>query len=417
MAHSLKSFCGLVLERKYRLDRFVGEHEEQSLFTTPLPDDDEGLVRIVPADAPNAVGLRRAWALASGLTHRNLLRVFATGDAELDGIPVVWAATEQPDDTLSLLIETRPLDATEGTEVLNALVDSLDYLHRNGLVHGAVRPDQIVAVGNSVKLSVNTLAPIDSRPFRRGLLTPVNVADDVAGLGATVVEMMTQQRPAAEADPEQMIANADLPSPFREIAIGCLRDERFGRWTLRRVREELDPSLAAEAQPVVVPASASPVKRLPVVMVAAGIVLLLLLAFGIRKMNYSAAQSAADSASSAAETRARVVFPPAPAAVPESPRPSPFTRTPPPATAASASNYAVVAAAYDQYDAALKRAQSLQSKWPGAELKVYPPKGEGRQYLVVVASGMTREQAERTRRKAVNAGFPKDSYVTRLLRG
>lgn len=76
-------------------------------------------------------------------------------------------------------------------------------------------------------------------------------------------------------------------------------------------------------------------------------------------------------------------------------------------------NWAVVAAIYKDYDSAAKRARSM-----GADAKfsptVFPEKGQGNKYMVLVGSGLTRAKAEDLKIRATAAGFPSDMYVTRL---
>ena len=76
-------------------------------------------------------------------------------------------------------------------------------------------------------------------------------------------------------------------------------------------------------------------------------------------------------------------------------------------------NWAVVAAIYKDYDAAAKRARSM-----GADVKfrptVFPEKGQGNKYMVLIGSGLTRAKAEELKIRAAAAGFPSDMYVTRL---
>ena len=76
-------------------------------------------------------------------------------------------------------------------------------------------------------------------------------------------------------------------------------------------------------------------------------------------------------------------------------------------------SWAVIAAAYRSYEAAEKRAESLRRQ-KQCECSVFPAKGEGRTYYVVVGSGMTKDAAEQLHRQARASRLPSDSYVTRL---
>jgi SPOR domain len=76
-------------------------------------------------------------------------------------------------------------------------------------------------------------------------------------------------------------------------------------------------------------------------------------------------------------------------------------------------NWAVVAAIYRDYDAAARRAASFEDVG-GIRPSVFPAKGKGTKYMVVVGQGLTRARAEALRTRAVAAGLPPDMYVTLL---
>jgi hypothetical protein len=100
---------------------------------------------------------------------------------------------------------------------------------------------------------------------------------------------------------------------------------------------------------------------------------------------------------------------PSPAVVPEA---TEQTRT----RSDSARDWAVIAATYNAFDAAAKRAASLRAQFADCSCSVFPREGEGPKFYVVVGSAMTRDVAEDLRLKAVSAGLPADTYVTRLVR-
>lgn len=102
---------------------------------------------------------------------------------------------------------------------------------------------------------------------------------------------------------------------------------------------------------------------------------------------------------------------PAPAA-PVAPRQS----AAPPSRASASGDWAVIAAIYRDYDAAERRARAMASDWDHGTPSVFPQRGQGRQYMVVLASGITAREAERIRELARESGLPRDTYVTKLIR-
>jgi hypothetical protein len=73
-------------------------------------------------------------------------------------------------------------------------------------------------------------------------------------------------------------------------------------------------------------------------------------------------------------------------------------------------NWAVVAAIYRNYDAAEHRARNVN----GFHATVFPSKGEGSKYMVLLGSGLTYANARTLRDQATAAGLPPDTYVTKL---
>jgi hypothetical protein len=74
-----------------------------------------------------------------------------------------------------------------------------------------------------------------------------------------------------------------------------------------------------------------------------------------------------------------------------------------------------VAAAYREFEAAERRASELGKRWGSPAPTVHPPEGQGRKYLVVLGSGLSKDEAERLRVKAATSGMPRDTYVTKLF--
>ena len=73
-------------------------------------------------------------------------------------------------------------------------------------------------------------------------------------------------------------------------------------------------------------------------------------------------------------------------------------------------NWAVVAAIYNKYEAAEQRARSVN----GFQATVFPSKGEGSKYMVLLGSGLTYANARALRDQATAAGLPPDTYITKL---
>jgi hypothetical protein len=76
-------------------------------------------------------------------------------------------------------------------------------------------------------------------------------------------------------------------------------------------------------------------------------------------------------------------------------------------------DWAVVAAIYKEYEAAERRARNIMDS-SSFDPTVYPAKGQGSKYMVVLDKGLTQTKALELRERAIAKGLPADSYVTRL---
>ena len=74
-------------------------------------------------------------------------------------------------------------------------------------------------------------------------------------------------------------------------------------------------------------------------------------------------------------------------------------------------DWAVVAAIYNKFDAAEQRAPLSVN---GFHATVFPAKGEGSKYMVLLGSGLTYASARALRDQATAAGLPSRPYVTKL---
>ena len=186
MSYQWRDLIGALVSNKYRLTEYLGDVDGHGVFATNA-EDGAAIVRLAPDETPEAAEIFQRWSAAARLPHPAIIRSYEVGKDELDGAPVVYTVTERPDDSLAEVLRSRSLTADEARSVADSILDALAYLHSHGSVHGQVAPENIVAVKDKVKLS--------SWPIRQG--TDSERQDDVAAAGQTIVQTITQRRPAA----------------------------------------------------------------------------------------------------------------------------------------------------------------------------------------------------------------------------
>jgi TonB family protein len=232
------------------------------VFLTQLPgqQSQKAAIKLIPADAPDAESHIACWALTKALSHPHLTRLFYTGSCQIETTPLLYTVTEYADEVLSQILPERSLTPVEAREMLDAALDALSFLHGKGLVHGHLKPSNILAVDDQLKLSSDSLH-VAGEPGNRlpapsvyqapeGATEAVSPATDVWSLGVTLVEALTQHPPVWDrsAGGEPVVPES-VPQPFAGIARECLRSDPGRRCTLSDVRARLEPapSLASPA--------------------------------------------------------------------------------------------------------------------------------------------------------------------------
>ena len=135
--------------------------------------------------------------------------------------------------------------------MLPSVAEALAYVHAKGFVHGHIKPTNIMAVGEQIKISSDVLCGVgeSSRVLGApsvyaapeiadgGGMTP---ASDVWSLGMTLVEALTQSPPAWHGtEPTEPLLPTTLPEPFFDIASHCLRRDPQHRWTVTDIAARL----------------------------------------------------------------------------------------------------------------------------------------------------------------------------------
>jgi TonB family protein len=225
----------------FLLRQFLGGGENSAVFLT-THNARNAAIKFLLADD---VTLWR-WREAAKLSHPNLIRILGTGTAELDEIPLNYIVTERAEEDLSQVLLDRSLTAVEAREMLAPTLSALEYIHRQGFAHAHLKPSNIMAVEDQLKLSSDGLHRVGSPDSAAA--TPYDppekafsAAADVWSLGVTLVEVLTQHLPLKGAVP------SGLPEPFAGIAKGCLQNNPADRSTIPQISKLLTPS---EALPV-----------------------------------------------------------------------------------------------------------------------------------------------------------------------
>ena len=304
---------GKVVEGKYPLLELLGSSARGPVFRTELKSanaSQRAAIKLIPVTPESAESQLSVLRSAIELSHPNLIKIFDVGQCQIKGGLAIYVVMEYADENLAQVLPSRALTAGEAGQMLPPLVEGLSYLHRKGFVHGRIQPSNVMAVAETLKLSTDCVQkvgdpatqPEAGKPGYAAPEGPRNIpASDVWSLGAILVSALATESRGQASEQQLTLVPNSIPEPFRRIARECLRVNPSDRCTL----EQIESWMAAP--PVLAPTTGKPVSPQSgrVWKIAAGLVLIAALAFGLRsllrsKPSTSDAQSSAAPASQSA---------------------------------------------------------------------------------------------------------------------
>ena len=259
-----KEWEGRTVGGQYPLRQWLGSSDHSSVFVTEHAGE-KAAIKLVPADSDaQAERFLSRWRSAFKLSHPNLIRVFECGRTQLDGRSYVYVIMELANEDLSQILPQRPLTPPEISQLLPPLLGALSYLHHKGFLHGRIKPSNVLATGDQLKLSADQIMPlvsVDAGKARRdaydapetaaGICTP---ASDLWSVGVTLYAALTQRLPE-ESHKDNPAQFASIPEPFRGIVRSCLQLDPKQRSSIADFLTRLDPEVThierkAEAEPL-----------------------------------------------------------------------------------------------------------------------------------------------------------------------
>jgi TonB family protein len=240
---------GQTIDGKFTLLEWLGGSAYSAVFRTQLPgtSTQPAAIKLIRADRPDAAQQIACWRALVPLSHPNLQRVFHAGHCQMSGAPWLYVAMEFAEENVDQVLPVRPLSMTEMGELLPPVLDALSYLHAQGLVHARIKPSNICAVKNQLKLSIDSVHPADLllKPYsltafdapesESGNLSP---AADMWSLGMTLVAGFDQRALTwSRSNTLDPVVPKSIPAPYGQIAHYCLRMNPAERCSLARIKD------------------------------------------------------------------------------------------------------------------------------------------------------------------------------------
>ena len=267
MAESWERWVGQVVDGAFPLRQYLGGSDHGAVFLTERagPAAQKVAIKLITADPSNQKIQLSRWERATKLTHPHLIRLFQGGRCELDGTELLYTVMEYAEENLSQILPSRPLTPAESREMLPSVLDVLAYLHGQGWVHGHLKPSNIMAIRDQVKLSSDGLCETGSQSSLVSTLSifvppeivgggRLSPAADIWSLGVTLVEALTQQPPVFQ-DPRggELVVPETLPAPWLEIVSHCVCRDPQSRCTLTEIGAQLRYGPATPQKPAITP--------------------------------------------------------------------------------------------------------------------------------------------------------------------
>ena len=273
MSATTQHLLGQIADGRFPLRKLLGVSQNSAVFLTsepvqpgdPAPDV---AIKLIPEDPATSDLQLEHWRAAAALSHPGLLRIHHFGRCAIDGSQCLYIVTDRADEDLGQLLPRRALTPDETSGMLAAVLPTLDFLHQSGFVHAAIKPSNIHATGDNVKLSADRIVPAGESasiwPLAVPFAAPESVlspASDMWSLGISICETLSkilpQQRPSGR------FVLPELPAPYAEIVRSALVEDATLRITLDQLRCVLDPSYAAKRQPTLNEVAASYENHVP----------------------------------------------------------------------------------------------------------------------------------------------------------
>jgi TonB family protein len=273
MSATTQHLLGQLADGRFPLRKLLGVSENSAVFLTsepvqpgdPAPDV---AIKLIPEDSATSDLQLEHWRAAAALSHPGLLRIHHFGRCVIDGSQCLYIVTDRADEDLGQLLPRRALTPDETSGMLAAVLPTLDFLHESGFVHAGIKPSNIHATGDNVKLSADRIVPAGESastwPLAAPFAAPESVlfpASDMWSLGISICEtlskLLPQQRPSGR------FVLPELPAPYAEIVRSALVEDATLRITLDQVRSVLDPSYVAKRKPALNEVAASYENHVP----------------------------------------------------------------------------------------------------------------------------------------------------------
>src|SRR5579864_7451956 len=201
------SWVGQSVDGRFPLQKHLGGSRTSAVFLTHIAGtpDAKAVIKLVLATSCDPEAELELWRRAAKLSHPNLIRILDGGRCWLAGNDLIFVVMEYAEENLGEVLPRRALTPAEGEAMLRPIIEALKYLHQQGLVHGHLRPSNVMAANEQLKISADGIraagaiqGPVETSIYDAPEIKTgkISVAADLWSLGAVLAEALTRKSTA-----------------------------------------------------------------------------------------------------------------------------------------------------------------------------------------------------------------------------
>ena len=255
-----KNWESRLIDEKFPLRQWLGGSEHSAVFLTERSEKESQklAIKLIPSEDLDEDAQLSRWADAAKLSHPHLIRLFECGRSQIDETPFLYVVMEFAEEDLAQILPQRPLSPAEVTEMLPPTAEALAFLHQAGFAHTRIKPSNIMAVDNQLKISADAIRKTGERDSARDATAytapevatgGVSPAADVWSLGIMLLAVLTQHEPELRNGDLQVAVPETIPAPFGDIAQRCLRVDPRQRCTAGQILSKFQVQEPPAAKP------------------------------------------------------------------------------------------------------------------------------------------------------------------------
>lgn len=230
---------GLTVAGEYTLSKLRRSEGRNGFFSTADAAGKPAVIRLTEAHYDEDDQLNR-WRRVADVKQPFLIGIEKVGRTEVEGVALTYALMEADDAVLASVLAERPLTVPETLQVAISVSSALAALHARNLVHEHVNADNVLAVGETVKLRSDCVREcVEDGEFCSAEQVAATRAKDLHDFGVLLLRCLTLET--------ELKPGPRLPDPFTRIVPAALE----GSTTFERIANTLAPP---PPSPVVAPA-------------------------------------------------------------------------------------------------------------------------------------------------------------------